>query len=60
MPYALVFNMPMKTGLKLMTPVGSDCANPERKPFYHVVDELDCTSLISSTAVYWYRFTILP
>jgi len=46
MPHALVFNMPVKLGLKLMTPVGSDRADPEGKLFNHIVYELDRTSLI--------------
>lgn len=44
-PHALVFDMPVKTSLKLMTPIGSDGADPEGKPFDHVVQELDRTIL---------------
>ena len=46
MPHALVFDMPVKPGLKLMTSVRSDCADPEGKLLDHVVHELDRTSLV--------------
>ena len=38
--------MPMKTGLKLLAPIGSDRADPERKLFCNVVHELDRTILV--------------
>jgi hypothetical protein len=46
MPHSLVFDMPMKTSLKLMTSIGSDGADPERKLFDNIVHELDGTFLV--------------
>ena len=46
MPHALVFNMPVKPRLKLMSPIRSDRADPEGKLFDDVVQELDRTSLV--------------
>ncbi len=46
MSHALVFDMLVKTSLKLMTPIGSDGADPEGKPCDHVVHELDRTILV--------------
>lgn len=42
---ALIF-MPVETGLKLMTPIRPDCADPARKLFDHIVHELDSTILV--------------
>lgn len=41
----LVFDMPVKTDLKLMAPVSSDGADPEWNLFDNVVHELDRTIL---------------
>lgn len=46
MLHAPVFDMPVKTSLKLMTSVRSDRADPERKLFDHVVHELERTFLV--------------
>lgn len=46
MPHALVFNMPVKTSLKLMASIRSDRADPEGKLIHHVVYELDRTILV--------------
>ena len=46
MLHALVFDMPVKTCLKLMTPIRSDFADPEGKGFNNVVQELDSTRLV--------------
>ena len=46
MSHALVFNMPMKPRLKLMTSIRSDRADPEGKLFDNVIYELDRTSLV--------------
>ena len=46
MSHTLVFNMPMKPRLKLMTSIRSDRADPEGKLLDHVVQELDRTSLV--------------
>ena len=46
MPHALVFNMPVKQRLKLMSPIRSDRADAEGKLFDDVVHELDRTSLV--------------
>jgi hypothetical protein len=46
MSHALVFDTPVKTSLELMTPVGSNGADPEGKLFHHVVQELDRTILV--------------
>lgn len=42
----LIFDMPMKTDLKLVTPIRSDRTDPEGKFFDHIVDELDRTGLV--------------
>ena len=46
MPHALVFDMPVKPGLKLMPSVRSDRADPDGKLFDDVVHELDRTLLV--------------
>ena len=46
MPHAKVFHMPVKTSLKLVPPIGSDRADPKRKPFDHIIHELDGTILV--------------
>lgn len=46
MPHALVFNLPVKTSLKLMLTVSSDSADPEGKLFNHIIDVLDRTNLV--------------
>lgn len=43
---ALVFHMPVESGLKLVTPIGSDRVDPERKLCNHVIHELDGTLLV--------------
>ena len=45
-PHSLVFDLPVKTGLKFMAPIGSDGTDPERKLFDNLVHELDRTILI--------------
>jgi len=45
MLYSLVFDMPVKTGLKFMAPIGSNRADPERILLYHVVHKLNRTFL---------------
>ena len=50
-PHSLVFDMPMKPRLKLMTSVRSDGADPEGKLLDHVVRELDRTSVDSETLI---------
>ena len=46
MPHALVFDMPVKTGLKLMTPIRSNGADPEGKLLDNIVHELDRAFLV--------------
>src|SRR4030095_7494659 len=46
MPHALVFDMPVKASLKLMTSIGSDGADPEGELLDHIVHELDRTRLV--------------
>ena len=46
MPHALVFNMPVKSGLKLMPPVCANCVDPEGKRLDPVVQELDRTGRV--------------
>jgi hypothetical protein len=46
MLYALVFNMPVETSLKLMSPIGSDGTDAERKLFDHIVDECNGSLLV--------------
>jgi hypothetical protein len=46
MPHSQIFNMPVKASLKLMAPIRSDRADPERKLFDDVIYELDRTSLV--------------
>ena len=46
MPHSLVFDMPVKASLKLMAPSCPDGADPERKLFHHVIQELDRTILV--------------
>lgn len=43
---AVIFNMPVETGLKLMSPVGSDHIDAEWELADNIVDELDGTRLI--------------
>ncbi len=38
--------MPVKTGLKLMTPISSDRVDSERILLNHIIDELDRTILV--------------
>jgi len=46
MPHSLIFDMPVKRSLKLMSSIGPNGADPERKLFNHVVHELDRTILV--------------
>ena len=46
MPHSLVFDTPVKASLKLMPPIGSDGADPERELLNYVVHELDRTLLV--------------
>ena len=46
MPHVLVFDMPVKTSLKLMPPICPDGADPEGELFDNIVHELDRTILI--------------
>lgn len=46
MLYALIFNMPMELGLKLMSAIGPYGADPEGKLIDHIIHELDGTILI--------------
>ena len=46
MPHALVFDMPVKSGLKLMPSIRLDRADPEGKRLDHVVQEPDRTCLV--------------
>jgi hypothetical protein len=46
MSHPLIFNMPVKASLKLMTSVGSDGADPEGELLDHMVHEPDRTLLI--------------
>ena len=46
MSHALVFDMPVKAGLKLMPSVGADRADPEGKRLDHVVQGSDRTCLV--------------
>jgi len=41
--------MPVKTSLKRVSQIGADRADPERKLFDHIIDELDGTILV----VFW-------
>lgn len=46
MPDPQVFNMPKKSGLKLMAVIGPYGVNAEGESFYHMVDELDGSFLV--------------
>lgn len=46
MSHSLVFDMSVKTSLKLMTSIRSDCADPNGRLFDHVVHEPDRTFLV--------------
>jgi len=46
MPHPQVFDMPVKTGLEFVPPIGSNCADPKRKLFDHIIHELDRTLLV--------------
>ena len=46
MPHALVFDMPVKMSLKLMSSVGSDRADPEGKCLAQIVQEPDRARLV--------------
>ena len=43
---SLIFDMPVKTGLKLVALIRSERADPERKLIDHIVYELDRTFLV--------------
>jgi hypothetical protein len=49
---SLVFDMLVKTGLKLMAPIRSDRTDPERKLFDYIVYELDCTILVDEYPIF--------
>src|SRR6185295_12631887 len=46
MSHSLIFDMPVKTSLKLMSSIRSDRADPEGKLFNNVVHELDRPLLV--------------
>jgi hypothetical protein len=46
MLHSLIFDMPVKTSLKLMSSIGSDRADPEGESFHNIVHELDGALLV--------------
>lgn len=46
MAHSLVFDMPVKTSLKLLAPVGSDRADAEEELIHYIVHEQDRTILV--------------
>ena len=46
MPHSWVFDMPVKTSLKLMPPIRPNGADPEGELFDHIVHDLDRTIMI--------------